>query len=1061
MKPVSSDVNFVSMEEKVLSFWDDKKIFEKSNDNRNKADIKKEFNFYDGPPFANGLPHYGHMLGQVLKDVVPRYWNMRGYYVERRFGWDCHGLPVEFEVEKKYKLNGRKDVLAMGVDKFNETCRSTVFHYSNEWKHTIKRLGRWVDWNNQYRTMDRSFMESVWWAFSKLFEKGLVYKDLKVVAYSPRISAVVSNFEANLNYKDVQDPALTVKFKLKDEENTYFLAWTTTPWTLISNLALASKASLDYVKIKDKASNENYWLCEERLAAVYKDPSMYEIVSRCKGSDLVGKEYEPLFSYFKDNPNSFKMLNDDYVTTDAGTGIVHLAPYGEDDFRLCKKNSIPTVDPMDAECKFSDEIVEFAGEYIKDADKNIIKLLKEQGKIFKHETIVHSYPHCDRTEAPLIYRPIPTWYVAVEKFKDRLVELNKTIRWVPSHLRDGRMGRWLENARDWAISRNRFWGTPIPIWVCQADNSHLHAVGSVAELEKLSGRKIEDLHKHFIDDIEFDCPICGSKMQRISEVFDCWFESGSMPYAQNHYPFENKEKFLRVFPADFIAEGQDQTRGWFYTLIVLAGALFDSPPFKNVIVNGIVLAKDGKKMSKRLRNYTPPDELLDKYGADSVRLYMLNSPVLRGDDLKFSDEGVKDTARLVLLPLWNAFSFLTTYADVDNWQPDVELLSHPLKSDNDLDNWIISKLQSLKKEVHTQMEQYQVSLVVPILVDFIDNLTNWYIRLSRRRFWSGSSEGISKDTLSAYSTLYHVLVEFTKILAPFAPFISERIYQHLTEGLSGAKESVHLEDMPYQVEELIDKDLEKRMLLTRLAVNLGRSLRAKHQIKTRQVLQSMTILVGSPEDKLRLEQSSEIIKEELNIKNIIYSTDETSYVNLSFKPNLKILGKVLGKKISELKSILENMDYTQTAQVVKNLDEGKSVCFLERNFSKEEFLIERSSKDQQPIASESGVTVLLDTTLNEELIREGLSREVVNRVQNLRKEFNLHVSNRIDLAIVCDNKLEQALKENKEYVCQEVLALGFNLYNSNSSEKIESYSYKSDVDIEGSSCKIAFNITKG
>ena len=1059
MRPVSSDIKFVDMEEKILAFWDEKKIFEKTNDNRNKADIKKEFNFYDGPPFANGLPHYGHMLGQVLKDVVPRYWNMRGYYVERRFGWDCHGLPVEFEVEKKFKLNGRKDVLAMGVDKFNETCRSTVFHYSNEWKHTIKRLGRWVDWNNQYRTMDRSFMESVWWAFSELFKKGLVYKDLKVVAYSPRISAVVSNFEANLNYKDVQDPALTVKFKCKGEDNTYFLAWTTTPWTLISNLALATKASLDYVKVLDKNSNENYWLCEERLAAVYKDPSQYEIVSRCKGSDLVGREYEPLFSYFKNNPNSFRMLNDDYVTTDTGTGIVHLAPYGEDDFRLCKKNSIPTVDPMDAECKFTDEVPEFAGQYIKDADKNIIRTLKEQGKIFKHETIVHSYPHCDRTEAPLIYRPIPTWYVAVEKFKDRLVELNKTIRWVPSHLRDGRMGRWLENARDWAISRNRFWGTPIPIWVCEKDETHLHAVGSVAELEKLSGRKIEDLHKHFIDDIEFSCPHCGAKMRRISEVFDCWFESGSMPYAQNHYPFENKEKFLRVFPADFIAEGQDQTRGWFYTLIVLAGALFDSPPFKNVIVNGIVLAKDGKKMSKRLRNYTPPDELLDKYGADSVRLYMLNSPVLRGDDLKFSDEGVRDTARLVLLPLWNAFSFLTTYADVDNWQPDVELLSHPLKSDNDLDNWIVSKLQSLKKEVCYQMENYQVSQVVPILIDFIDNLTNWYIRLSRRRFWSGSSEGISKDTASAYATLYHVLCEFTKILAPFAPFISDRMYQHLTEGLDGAKESVHLEDAPCCDESLIDTDLEKRMSLTRTAVNLGRSLRAKYQIKTRQVLQSISILTGKAEDKKRLEQSSEIIKEELNIKDIVYSTDETAYVNLSFKPNLKILGKILGKKISELKTLLEGMSYEETAAVVEQLDQGKTVKLLDREFSKEEFLIERSSKDGTPIASESGVTVLLDTTLTEELIREGLSREVVNRVQNLRKEFNLHVSNRIDLAVRCDSKMGQALEENREYLCGEVLALKFRVIGSE--EKVSGYTYSSDVDIEGSSCTIAFSVIDG
>ena len=622
MKLATPDVKFPSMESEVQSFWELNKIFARSNEQRKTA---PEFLFYDGPPFANGLPHYGHLLASTVKDVVPRYWTMRGYYVDRRFGWDCHGLPVEFEIEKTHNLKGRRDILNLGVAKFNELCRSSVVKYTEQWKTTISRFGRWVDWDRQYYTMDRDFMESVWWVFSELFRKGLVYRSYKVVPYSPRITAVLSNFEANQNYKETQDPALTVKFKALDED-AYFLAWTTTPWTLVSNLALCVGPEITYVKIRDHESNQHYYLAESRLAAVYKQNKKgaelpYTVLSTCLGKELKDRTYAPLFDCFSSTVSAFRVLVDDYVSTNDGTGIVHQAPaYGEDDFRVCRAAGIELVDPLDDEGKFRDSVPQYVGQFVKDADRNIIKDLKEAGAVLRHETIVHSYPFCERTDTPLIYRAIPAWYVAVEKIRDNIVANNEQINWVPEHLKHGRMGNWLLGARDWAISRNRFWGTPLPIWMSDKDENHFECISSIEELEAKTGAKVSDLHKESIDHLTYIDKKTGATMRRIPEVFDCWFESGSMPYAQKHYPFENKEAFAASFPAQFIAEGLDQTRGWFYTLAVLSSALFQKPAFKNVVVNGLVLAEDGRKMSKRWRNYTPPEELIDQYGADSVRL---------------------------------------------------------------------------------------------------------------------------------------------------------------------------------------------------------------------------------------------------------------------------------------------------------------------------------------------------------------------------------------------------------------------------------------------------------
>lgn len=1031
MKATGSNINLPQMEEEILSFWKDEKVFERSNENRK---AKKEFAFYDGPPFANGLPHYGHLLANTIKDTVPRYWNMRGFQVERRFGWDTHGVPVEYEIEKTHQLKGRQDILDLGIATFNELCRKSVLHYAEEWQKTITRLGRWVDWNNQYRTMDRDFMESVWWVFKTLYDKGLVYQGHKVVPYSPRLTAVLSNFEANQNYQDVQDPAITVKFKLTDED-AYVLAWTTTPWTLISNQALAIGPSIEYVKVRAKENGEIYYLARARLEAVFKkskkpEDAPFEILSEVHSSSLAGRRYRPLFEYFKDQPHAFQILVDDFVSTEDGTGVVHMAPaYGEDDFRVCNAAGIGLVDPLDEEAKFRAYISDFSGLFVKDADKEIIKNLKEKGLLLRHDTLVHSYPMCERTGGPLIYRAIPSWFVAVESFKDRLVENNLTINWVPGHLQQGRMGNWLKSARDWAISRNRYWGTPLPIYICRDNPEHRLCIGSVAELESLTGETIADLHIHNIDHLRFPCQSCKGQMQRIPEVFDCWFESGAMPYAQLHYPFENKQRFEEIFPADFIAEGLDQTRGWFYTLSVLSAGLFDKPAFKNVVVNGLILAADGKKMSKRWKNYTPPVELIDSFGADSVRLYMLNSAVLRAEDLRFTNEGVKDTTRAVILPLWNAYSFLSTYAAADSWQPQESLAKGKAPEvQGEMDKWIISRLHTLLEEVHREMESYLLYNVVPKVLSFIEDLTNWYIRLNRRRFWAGS-QVMSQDTREGYETLYYVLVQFSKLFAPFAPFTSERIYRGLVEGLKEVPTSVHLCEIPLAERPKIQPDLERQMHLVRTVAELGRSLRAKHQIKTRQVLQEMLVIARSPADVGLIEKAKEILKTELNLKDLVFTSDETKYVNLSVKPNLKVLGKRLGKDLNGFKTNLEELNRhpAKVAALLSELEAGRSISLFGHEVQIDDMLIGRGPKDDRLIATAMGLTVLLDTRLTEELIQEGLAREVINRIQNFRKDSGLQVTDKIQIRIKADGDLKTAILAFKDYIASETLGTSLTL----------------------------------
>ncbi|MBT3272279.1 MAG: isoleucine--tRNA ligase, partial [Spirochaetales bacterium] len=716
-RPVDSKVNFPLMEEHILEFWKKHEVFKESIRRRDGND---EFVFYDGPPFATGLPHYGNFVPGIIKDIIPRFKTMQGKLVERRFGWDCHGLPVEYEMEKELGISGKKDIESYGISKFNEACRSIVLRYTKEWESIITRLGRWVDFENDYKTMDPDYMESIWWVVKQLWEKGLVYEGHYILPYCPRCSTVLSNHELNLGgYEDVHDPAITVKFKIRDMESTYFLAWTTTPWTLPSNLALALGEDIDYVKVKD--GSEYYILAEERLEHYYDDPSGYEIVEERKGADLKDIFYEPLFPYFSElsEQKAFRTFIADYVTTEDGTGIVHIAPgFGEEDYNLLKGTGISTVVPIDEEGNFTDEVPDFSGQFVKDADKGIIRRLKEENKLIRRENYLHSYPHCWRCSSPLIYRAISSWFVNTQKIKSNMLEANEKISWIPEHLQEGRFGKWLENARDWAISRNRYWGNPIPVWKCE-DCSETICVGSRKELEEKSGVYAEDLHKHFVDSIAILCT-CGGSMKRIPEVLDCWFESGAMPYGQNHYPFENKEHFEEHFPADFIAEGTDQTRGWFYTLTILAAALFDGPAFEQVIVNGIVLTPDGKKMSKSAKNYSDPVEVIDEYGADALRMFLMNSGVVRAEDLRYSNDGVKEVLKNILIPLWNAYSFYVTYANIDSVTPD----GAPPNPENPLDRWILSEAEGLVQEVTESLEGYEVQKAIQPITNFIDLLNN-------------------------------------------------------------------------------------------------------------------------------------------------------------------------------------------------------------------------------------------------------------------------------------------------------------------------------------------------
>jgi isoleucyl-tRNA synthetase len=1021
---VSAQADFPALEEEVLRLWERLDAFPESN--RRRAG-NAPFVFYDGPPFATGTPHYGHLLAGTIKDIVPRYWNMRGHPVERRFGWDCHGLPIEALAQESLGLAGAGQIVEHGVAAFNEKCQSMVLAYVAEWRKTVTRMGRWVDFENDYKTMDPDFMESVWWVFKQLWDKGRVYKSYRIMPYSWKLGTPLSNFEANLNYKDVQDPAITVRFRvtagaeklgLAKDDAAFLLAWTTTPWTLPSNLALCVGPSIEYSVVRDKASGAVWVLATARLAAHFKQTSDYEVLRTLAGSDLTGIRYEPLLPYFATHERSFVVLSDGYVTTEDGTGIVHLAPaYGEDDFRICRAAGIALVDPLDSEARFTALVPDFAGQQCKDADRGIIKKLKDEGKLVHQSTIVHSYPFCYRTDTPLVYRAIDAWYVKVEGIRDELVRANDAVSWVPQAVGENRFGNWLKDANDWNISRNRFWGSCLPIWINEQDPEDRLCIGSVPELEALSGVRVTDLHKHVVDEIVIRKD--GKTYRRTPEVLDCWFESGSMPYAQQHYPFEREDQLDAFFPAHFIAEGLDQTRGWFYTLLVLGTSLFGKSPFRNVIVNGLILAEDGQKMAKSKKNYPDPNVVLSTYGADALRAYMIDSPVVRGEPLRFSERGLKEIVRTVVLPYWNALSFFTTYAAVDGYDPRASNPVAPAERP-DIDRWILSVLQSLLFDVNREMEGYRLYNVVPRLVTFIDDLTNWYVRRSRPRFWKSEDD---RDKASAYATLYEVLVTFAKVLAPFMPFLTETVHQRLVLPLDpAAPASVHFCDYPQADTSLIDAKLEERMSVVRDVVALARKVREDHKVKVRQPLSKLTVVHRDARVREAVMASSALIAEEINVKAVAVSADEHEFADISVKPNFKTLGKRCGPKLKDIGAALKEFG----AAEVGRLESGEAIVVAGESLTLEDVILQRTSKGEAAVATDGRITVALDTHLDDALRREGVAREVVSVLQNARKDAGLDVSDRVAVTWACDDPfVSEALREHAGAIAKEVLAVEF------------------------------------
>jgi len=1046
---LSANYNFPELEEKILDYWKERKVFQESVDTKK---AKKKFYFYDGPPFATGLPHYGHLIGGSIKDIVPRYWTMRGFQVERRFGWDCHGLPVEFEMEKTLKLNGSLAIQDYGVAKFNEACRSIVLRYTGEWKKTVERMGRWVDMENDYKTMQPEFMESVWWVFKRLWDKGLVYQGKKVVPYSWRLTAPLSNFEASQNYQSVQDPSVAVLLKLKDAPEKWGKAalsiWTTTPWTLPSNLAVSIQKDpkkLQYSLWKLEGNPEvDAVVCADFAAESY---GFSEKIQSIANDELLGLHYEALFQVLEEsvqkNEDCFRVIDgSDFVVEGSGTGLVHTAPaHGEVDFYAAQKAGINALDLTTMEGKFSAQaakdpaLAKVVGVFVKDADKEIIQALKDKNLLLKQDTIQHSYPFCERSDTPLINKAISSWFVKVDDIKDQMIANNKKIRWVPGHIQEGRFGKWLENARDWCISRNRFWGTPIPVWICSACDAK-KVISSREELSKLAGKEVPDIHKHFVDEIHFDCEECSEKnsMNRTPEVLDCWFESGSMPYAQEHYPFENKEKLEATFPANFIAEGIDQTRGWFYTLTVLSTALFNKPAFENCVVNGIVLAEDGRKMSKRLKNYPDPKVVFDKYGADALRLYLAQSPAMYGESFRFSEKNIVELLRAVMIPMWNSYSFFASYSNIDSWSHTNETsLASPKFSL--LDRWITARATQMEKEIHEKMEKFHVFEIAPILISFIDDLTNWYIRLNRKRYWSKCDEASREDKNAAYLTLYRSLERLSFCIAPMMPFIAETFSAAL-KGLKvdeliqeKAYSSIHLAE--YHDPQELQLNTESQNLLKQVdyakkIILLGRSLRGEAKIGLRQPLLKLRVAGVQKDDQKLLLELKDLILREVNVKDLELVEKAHEIVNESAKPNFKTLGKKLGKNIKELQKVLS----TWTSSDVTDFEKNGSFEFSGHTLNKEDIEVVRRAKEGKLALADFGLVAELDASLTPELIREGLEREIVNRVQQRRKEAQFNLSDRIEInywatpGSLIEELLDAEMKA-PGYIAQETLTTTF------------------------------------
>ena len=1016
---VSPNLNFVEREKKTEKFWEDNHIFQKSIDERKEGEV---YTFYDGPPTANGKPHIGHVLTRVIKDMIPRYRTMKGYKVLRKAGWDTHGLPVELEVEKKLGLDGKEQIEEYGLEPFIKQCKESVWKYKGMWEDFSGTVGFWADMDDPYVTYDNNFIESEWWALKQIWEKGLLYKGHKIVPYCPRCGTPLSSHEVAQGYKDVKERSATAKFIVKGEENTYFLAWTTTPWTLPSNVALCVNPVETYVKIK--VGDEKFILAEALVETNFPDTE-YEVVEKYVGTDLEYKEYEPLFNFVTPDKKAYYVTCDSYVTLTDGTGIVHIAPaFGEDDANVGRKYDLPFVQLVDGKGEMTKE-TPWAGTFCKDVDKEILVNLEERGQLFNAPKFEHSYPFCWRCDTPLIYYARDTWFIKMTDVKDDLIKNNNTVNWIPKTIGEGRFGAWLENVQDWGISRNRYWGTPLNIWECEC--GHRHAIGSIEELKSMSDNCPDEieLHRPFIDAVTIKCPECGKEMHRVPEVIDCWFDSGAMPFAQWHYPFENKDIFEENFPADFISEAVDQTRGWFYSLLAISTLIFDKAPYKNVIVLGLVQDENGQKMSKSKGNAVDPFEALAKYGADAIRWYFYtnSAPWLPN---KFHDKGVTEGQRKFMGTLWNTYAFYVLYAEIDQFDPTKHKIEYDKLSV--MDKWLLSKMNSMIKAADDNLNNYRIPEAAKAMQEFVDDLSNWYVRRGRERYWA---QGMSQDKINAYMTLYTAIVTLCKCAAPMVPFITEEIYQNLVRSVDkDAPESIHLCDYPVCDENMIDEKLEADMEEVLEIVVLGRSARNGASLKNRQPLSVMYVAADHPLDSYYID----IIRDELNLKDVQFSNDVSAYIDYKFKPQLKTLGPKYGKQLGEIRTQLSQLDghkamgeLNETGSLKLTLSSG------EIELDKDDVLIESEQKEGFYTLSENGVTVAISTVLTPELIEEGFVREVISKVQTMRKDSGFEVMDHITVSVSGSEKVMAVVDKNREAISHDVLAddivLGENVGN--------------------------------
>ena len=1002
---VDTNLDFVKKEREVEAFWKKADIAKKAVDQRKDSDT---FTFYDGPPTANGKPHIGHVLTRVIKDMLPRYQSMKGKYVLRKAGWDTHGLPVEIEVEKALGLNGKEQIEKYGIEPFIKKCRESVWKYKGMWEQFSDVVGFWADMDHPYITYENNYIESVWWALKQIWDKGLLYKGYRVVPYCPRCGTPLSSHEVAQGYKDVTERSAMVKFKVKDED-AFFLAWTTTPWTLPSNLGLCVNPDVDYVKIR--VGDEVYYLAEALVDSVFDGvEGEREVLTRMKGRDLEHREYEPLYDYAKGNlpKKAFYVMCDDYVTTEDGTGIVHIAPaFGEDDNRVCQKYDMPFVQYVNSKGEMTEE-TDWPGVFVKKADPLILKDLEQKGQLFKAPKFTHSYPHCWRCDTPLIYYARSSWFIKMTAVKDELVKNNDTVNWIPPSIGKGRFGNWLEHVQDWDVGRNRYWGTPLPVWECSC--GHQHAIGSIEELKSMSSNCPDDieLHRPYIDKVTIKCPKCGGEMHRVPEVIDCWFDSGSMPFAQWHYPFENKDIFENRFPADFISEAVDQTRGWFYSLIAISTILFHKSPYRNVIVLGHVQDKDGRKMSKSKGNAVDPMDALNQHGADAIRWYFYenSAPWLPN---RFHDKAVQEGQRKFMGTLWNTYAFFVLYANIDNFDATkYELVDSDLTV---MDRWVLSRLNSMVKEVDEDLSSYKVTEAAKALEKFVDELSNWYVRRSRQRFWA---KGMEPDKIAAYMTLYTALVTFAKAAAPMIPFITESIYQNLVRSIDKeAPESIHLCDYPVVDEKYIDHELEEKMGTVLDIVVLGRAARNEANIKNRQPVKDLYVNAKTKLDDFY----TAIVASELNVKDVTFKDDMESYLNYSFKPDFKVLGPKAGKNIGEIKAVLAGLDghkakdeLDSTHKLVVMLKDG------EFELQPEDIEVTMAQTDGFMAERHNGVTIALSTKLTPELIEEGFVNEIVSKIQTMRKDNGFEVMDHITVYVDGNDKLADIVKRNEEHI---------------------------------------------